>query len=39
MEVGRLDLLATEGSEGFYRALRHQAMIGFRIYPNKERSP
>jgi ribosomal protein S18 acetylase RimI-like enzyme len=29
----RVDLLALDESEGFYRSFRHRAMPGYRIYP------
>ena len=30
----RLDLLAGEGSEDFYRSYRHRELAGYRIYPS-----
>ena len=30
----RLDLLAEDGSKGFYRSFRHREFPGFRIYPD-----
>lgn len=29
----RMDLLAEEGSEGFYRSFEHRSFAGYRLYP------
>jgi ribosomal protein S18 acetylase RimI-like enzyme len=31
----RVDLLAVDGSEGFYRSFHHRALPGYRIYPTR----
>ena len=34
--TARLDLLAEDGSEGFYERLLHRRLPGFRVYPGSE---
>jgi ribosomal protein S18 acetylase RimI-like enzyme len=34
----RVDLLALEGSDHFYRSYRHRTMPGYRIYPDEEKT-
>ena len=31
----RMDLIATEGAEDFYRSFPHRTLPGFRIYPSR----